>query len=288
MGYRSRDEKIETSHDGRYMRSNEIARLAGVTVRTLRHYHALGLLAEPPRSENGYREYGPEDLVTLLRIKRLASLGFSLGQVGEMMRCDVVLDDWLDSLDEELDARIDELKHQKAIIAHLRAEGTRFDLPPRYARFISALVRGGADCDAVDLEVDTVLLTDAVLPSGVGDFVHAYYQSILADDGIDTYVDLNSRFLALNEDSTEAERGESVRGFVDFLRPRLRGILSSKEAALLNLPQESVDIIDLFDAATLNPVQRAVGDEVAEQLGRELVADGILSVEAAKNLGVLA
>lgn len=39
------------------MRSNELAKLAGVTVRTLRHYHAIGLMAEPSRAENGYREY---------------------------------------------------------------------------------------------------------------------------------------------------------------------------------------------------------------------------------------
>ena len=44
------------------MRSNEVAKLAGVTVRTLRHYHQLGLLAEPERSENGYRDYAATDV----------------------------------------------------------------------------------------------------------------------------------------------------------------------------------------------------------------------------------
>lgn len=33
-----------------------MARLAGVTVRTLRHYHQVQVLAEPPRTSNGYRE----------------------------------------------------------------------------------------------------------------------------------------------------------------------------------------------------------------------------------------
>lgn len=31
------------------MKSSELAKLAGVSVRTLRHYHAIGLLPEPPR-----------------------------------------------------------------------------------------------------------------------------------------------------------------------------------------------------------------------------------------------
>ena len=51
------------------MRSNEVAKLAGVTVRTLRHYHQLGLLSEPPRRANGYRDYSPADVARVLRIK---------------------------------------------------------------------------------------------------------------------------------------------------------------------------------------------------------------------------
>ena len=67
------------------MHSNEVAKLAGVTVRTLRHYHQLGLLPEPPRQANGYRDYSPADVARVLRIKRLASLGFSLEDIGGML-----------------------------------------------------------------------------------------------------------------------------------------------------------------------------------------------------------
>ena len=67
------------------MKSSEIAKLAGVSVRTLRHYHAIGLLPEPPRGENGYRDYGAGNLVRLLRIKRLSSLGFSLSRISEVL-----------------------------------------------------------------------------------------------------------------------------------------------------------------------------------------------------------
>lgn len=67
------------------MKSNELAKLAGVTVRTLRHCHAIGLLDEPPRQANGYRDYRPEDLLCVLRIRQLASLGFPLDQVAGML-----------------------------------------------------------------------------------------------------------------------------------------------------------------------------------------------------------
>lgn len=70
---------------GETLRSNELAKLAGVTVRTLRHYHAIGLLDEPPRQANGYRDYRLEDLLRVLRIRQLASLGFPLDQVAGML-----------------------------------------------------------------------------------------------------------------------------------------------------------------------------------------------------------
>ncbi|MFD0852085.1 MerR family DNA-binding transcriptional regulator, partial [Actinomadura adrarensis] len=39
------------------MRIGELAALVGVSTRTVRHYHHLGLLPEPERRANGYREY---------------------------------------------------------------------------------------------------------------------------------------------------------------------------------------------------------------------------------------
>ena len=59
----------------------EIARLTGVTTKTVRHYHELGLLPEPERSEAGYRLYSADDLLRLRRIRRLRSFGLSLRQI---------------------------------------------------------------------------------------------------------------------------------------------------------------------------------------------------------------
>ena len=79
------DSCFDQSAGLRALRSGELAKLAGVTVRTLRHYRTIGLLPDPPRDENGYCSYGIEDLVRVLRIKRLASLGFSLEDIGGML-----------------------------------------------------------------------------------------------------------------------------------------------------------------------------------------------------------
>lgn len=59
----------------------EVARLLGVTPKTVRHYHKLNLIVEPERSEGGYRLYSTADLLQLRRIRRLQALGLSLQQI---------------------------------------------------------------------------------------------------------------------------------------------------------------------------------------------------------------
>jgi DNA-binding transcriptional MerR regulator len=63
----------------------DIARVAGTTSRTLRHYGELGLL-EPSRvGRNGYRYYDEESLVQLQRILLLRELGLGLPAIGEVL-----------------------------------------------------------------------------------------------------------------------------------------------------------------------------------------------------------
>jgi DNA-binding transcriptional MerR regulator len=58
-----------------------LARLTGVTVRTLHHYDAIGLLCPRRRSGKGYRLYGVEDLLRLQQILIRRELGMSLEQI---------------------------------------------------------------------------------------------------------------------------------------------------------------------------------------------------------------
>jgi DNA-binding transcriptional MerR regulator len=63
------------------LRIGELAELAGTTTRAVRHYHSIGLLREPERDESGYRRYGPEHVVRLVRIRRLRALEMPLEQI---------------------------------------------------------------------------------------------------------------------------------------------------------------------------------------------------------------
>ena len=62
-----------------------VARLAGVTVRTLHHYDEIGLLRASGRSDAGYRRYADADLDRLQRILFYRELGFGLDQIKDVM-----------------------------------------------------------------------------------------------------------------------------------------------------------------------------------------------------------
>jgi MerR family transcriptional regulator, thiopeptide resistance regulator len=60
----------------------DLARATGLTVRTLHHYHQLGLLSPASRTDGGHRCYTDADVRRLHQIVALRSLGISLGEIG--------------------------------------------------------------------------------------------------------------------------------------------------------------------------------------------------------------
>jgi DNA-binding transcriptional MerR regulator len=65
-----------------------VARMSGVTVRTLHHYDEIGLLHPSARSENGYRRYADADLERLQRILFYRELGFGLDDISRVLTDD--------------------------------------------------------------------------------------------------------------------------------------------------------------------------------------------------------
>ena len=68
------------------LRSGEIARRAGVSADTLRHYELKGILGKPRRLANGYRTYPPEALDRVLLIQRALAVGFTLDELAGLLR----------------------------------------------------------------------------------------------------------------------------------------------------------------------------------------------------------
>jgi len=63
----------------------QLARLSGVSVRTLHHYDEIGLLAPAGLGANGYRQYGREELLRLQQILFHRELGFALDEIGRLL-----------------------------------------------------------------------------------------------------------------------------------------------------------------------------------------------------------
>lgn len=81
----------------------QIAAIAQVSPRAIRHYHRAGILPEPARSPNGYRDYSVLDLTRLLRIRRLIGLGLPLQRIAETLRDEPeVLDGELEALEHDV------------------------------------------------------------------------------------------------------------------------------------------------------------------------------------------
>jgi DNA-binding transcriptional MerR regulator len=69
----------------RRLRSADLARLAGVSADTLRHYELKGLLPRVPRSANGYREYPAEACTRVRLVRRAVALGFTLDEIARIL-----------------------------------------------------------------------------------------------------------------------------------------------------------------------------------------------------------
>ena len=64
---------------------SELANLAGVSVRTLHYYHQIGLLLPAHIGGNGYRSYGPDELVRLQQILFFRELEFPLDRIRALL-----------------------------------------------------------------------------------------------------------------------------------------------------------------------------------------------------------
>lgn len=130
------------------MRIGEFADLADVTVRTIRYYHQKGILAEPERRSNGYREYTVDHLVALIRIRQLSQSGLPLMRAGAVIADSAgpSSDALLDEVDDALRRQIESLNRQRERLAEAR-EGRHLGL----SRLASALVRGPEDIPASTL-----------------------------------------------------------------------------------------------------------------------------------------
>ncbi|WP_433801099.1 MerR family transcriptional regulator [Actinomycetospora sp. CA-084318] len=186
--------------------TRELAELAGTSLRSVRHYHEVGLLPEPERRSNGYKQYGVAHLVRLLRIKRLADLGFSLPQIADLGDGDEHPAQALRALDEDLAAQVERLQGLRAELAEILEHELPTDLPS----------------DLAAVTTGTLSENDRNLVTVMGRTLGAEGRQVYADlvRGEDTDPALTEAFEALDVDADEATRDRLAERFADEVLAR--------------------------------------------------------------------
>ncbi|MEV4731773.1 MerR family transcriptional regulator [Saccharopolyspora sp. NPDC049426] len=229
--------------------TREIAELAGTSLRAVRHYHEVGLLDEPERRANGYKQYGVAHLVRLLRIKRLVDLGFSLSQIAAMGDADDHPEEALRALDAELAATIERLQRARVELGLLLHQATPTDLPPEL---------GSAAAEAPMTETDRSFLV--------------VISRVLGPQGMQAYVDMlqnasveeaSPEFDDLPADADEPTRQAVAEGLAEVTRT-----LYEKHPGLLELDADAPGgsrhawitagkaLADLYNPAQLDVLRR--------------------------------
>jgi DNA-binding transcriptional MerR regulator len=149
----------------------QLAAYAGVTVRAVRHYHQIGLLAEPQRDASGYRRYAATAVVSLIKIRTLADAGVPLSAIHQMLEADAsTFAETVQRIDGRLSEEIERLELSRKQVA-LLAAGDSLVLPPEVVAYLDRLRDLGVSERMVEGERDGWILMVAHSPDRVREWM---------------------------------------------------------------------------------------------------------------------
>ncbi|MEU0127609.1 MerR family transcriptional regulator [Streptomyces sp. NPDC006289] len=226
--------------------TRQLAELAGTTTKTVRHYHEVGLLEEPERASNGYKRYGVNHLVRLLRIRRLTDLGVPLADVPSVESGDRRARQILRDLDAELAADIERRQRMRLELAAVMDNRAAIDMPPDFQTL--------AD-DLPETQRSLLLAYSSVLTPVA---MAALQEQLAGPRG-----DLDAEFAALDEDAPDEVRQRLAERMAPTVRQQHRdhpglgdlGFSSRRETAVA----ESVVVhalVEFYNRAHLDVLQR--------------------------------
>ena len=106
-----------------YLKINELARLAGVSVRTLQHYDRIGLLKADKDPANGYRRYTAEHIDRLQEILLFRAMGMELREIGETL--DAPQYRRLEALKKEMELQKAQIRKIEEFVERFRYKATK-------------------------------------------------------------------------------------------------------------------------------------------------------------------
>lgn len=237
----------------------DVARLSGVSVRTLHHYDAIGLLRPTRVGDNGYRWYGPEELLRLQQILFHRELEFPLEAIAAVLKA------------PDFDR-----------IAALRGHRSKLEAQARrYGRLLATLDATLADLEQ-EREMDAKTLYDGFAPEKQGE-----YETWLEDrygGGMRARIDeTKARMKGWGKGDYDAVKVEGDAVNADMARALANGLPADSQAVQAIVARhhawvsrfwkpDGVAYAGLADLYLEHPDFRATYDTVAEGLVDYLAA----------------
>lgn len=234
--------------------TRQLADLTGTTLRTIRHWHSVGLMPEPERASNGYKQYTATHLVLALRIKRLTTLGFSLAQTARMLADTETGAESLRDLRAEITTRIEELERLRSEVDQLIEFGGDPDLS------LDALTAARAFGDD-QVSRDTAIVLAHLYP---GEETVELARTMLAAPP--EMRSVNDAMMALPDDASQDEIDQLAQRAVAAIVatvPDIAGPIPAMEGA-------KADAVNAVATERLNPAQREVMRRVVRRLSEDL------------------
>lgn len=230
--------------------TREIAELAGTSLRAVRHYHQVGLLPEPERRSNGYKQYGVAHLVRLVRIKRLVDLGFTLPQIVALGDDDDHPEQALRELDAELAATIERLQRARDELGELLTNAAPTDLPPDFASSDAVAKMPDADRQLI------VVLSRVLGPRG-----RQVYADLIRDSREDPAAGELDTLAADADEATRQSLAERLAPYIRAVRQDHPGLTEARFDAPrgARFAEKTIDdaMADLYNPAQLDVLRRA-------------------------------
>ena len=211
------------------------AAFVGITPRTIRHYHQVGLLPERERGGDGRRRYGYAEIIRLLWIRRMADAGIALDDIRDAFHGaapsgadgEDEIAGVLARLEDTLAAQEAELRRKRASVQRMRSLGSRLGL---LDDLVSGRLEGAPEGALRQDDLDALLVNERIFgPLGA--------------------VMLAGRFLALSRDPglrAESDRIDAAEEALDDTvavdDPRVAQVAAERhafETALMRVIEES-------------------------------------------------
>ena len=104
------------------MKIGDLATEVGIDIQTLRYYETQGLLDEPQRLQNGYRDYPDKAIASLMFIKKAKLVGFTLKEIKDLLAIQVTKDEHTcEEVKKFTQIKLDEISKKIKELTHIKS-----------------------------------------------------------------------------------------------------------------------------------------------------------------------